>query len=190
MDKIKDLDIEYIAPSHGLIHKKPKQILGLYDEWSSDAVKNEVIIPYVSMHGSTKVMVDFLTCKLIEKGIRVKLFNLVDFDSGEFAMALVDAATIIFATPAVLVGPHPKAIYAAFLSNAFRPKAKFVSIIGSFGWGCKIVEILSSMITNIKAEIVDPVVIKGYPKECDFKKLEQLANAIVDRHVEINIKTL
>ena len=51
-------------------------------------------------------------------------------DLGELAMALVDAATVVIGSPTVLVGPHPLAVYAAYLTNALRPKTKFVSIIG------------------------------------------------------------
>jgi flavorubredoxin len=36
-------------------------------------------------------------------------------------------------------GPNPLAAYCAFLANALRPKTKFLSIIGSYGWGGKTV---------------------------------------------------
>jgi Uncharacterized flavoproteins len=60
LEKIKDLEIEIIAPSHGPAYNKPDFILDAYREWTSDEVKNEVVIPYISMHGSTKKMVDYL----------------------------------------------------------------------------------------------------------------------------------
>ena len=50
-----------IAPSHGPIHRNPQFILDAYADWVSDDVKNEVVIPYVSMHGSTQKMVEHLT---------------------------------------------------------------------------------------------------------------------------------
>ena len=49
------------------------------------------------------------------------------------------------------------AIYAAFLSNILRPKAKFLSIIGLYGWGGKTIEVLSGMIPDLKVDIIDPV---------------------------------
>ena len=187
LEKIKDLDIEIIATSHGPIYDKPEFILDAYEDWISDEVKNEVIIPYVSMHGSTKKMVDFLVNALIEKGITVKPFNLTVTDIGELAISLVDAATIVIASPTVLVGPHPSVIYATYLANALRPKTKFVSIIGSYGWGGKMVKQLSDMISNLKVEIIEPVVIKGFPKEDDFKELDRLVDDILRKHKENNI---
>ncbi len=187
MEKIKDLKIEIIATSHGPIYDKPEFILDAYEDWISDEVKNEVIIPYVSMHGSTKKMVDFLVNALIEKGITVKPFNLTVTDIGELAISLVDVATIVIASPTVLVGPHPSVVYATYLANALRPKTKFVSIIGSYGWGGKMVKQLSDMISNLKVEIIEPVVIKGFPKEDDFKELDRLADDILRKHKEHDI---
>ena len=77
---------------------------------------------------------------LTRRGVTVKQFDLAVSDIGKLAMALVDAATIVIGTPTVLTGPHPAAAYAAFLANALKPKVKFASIIGSYGWGTKVVE--------------------------------------------------
>jgi len=102
-------------------------------------------------------------------------------------MALVDAATVVIGSPTVLVGPHPCAVYATFLANALKPKTKFASIIGSFGWGGKMVEQLTGMMPNLKAEILEPVLAKGEPKESDFVALEKLADEILTRHKELGI---
>jgi len=102
-------------------------------------------------------------------------------------MALIDAATIVVGTPTVLAGPHPYAAYAVFLANALRPRVKFLSIIGSYGWGGKTVEVLAGMIPNLKVEVIDPVLCKGVPSEDDFKALDTLAAVIAEKHKEHNI---
>ena len=182
LEKIKDLEIEMIAPSHGPIYRNPEFIINAYREWVSDDVKNEVVLAYVSMHGSTAAMVDYLINALMKKGVGVKPFNLTVSDIGELAMALVDAATIVIASPTVLAGAHPSAIYAAYLANALRPKTKFASIIGSYGWGGKMDEQIAGMIKNLGVELIEPVIIKGYPREDDFKLLDKLADEIKERH--------
>jgi len=187
LERLKSLEIEIIAPSHGPAYDKPEFILNAYRDWTSDAVKNEVIIPYISMHGSTKKMVDYFTEALIDRGITVKQFNLSEPDIGKLAMALVDAATVVLGSPTVLVGPHPKVVYAACLANALRPKLKFASIIGSYGWGSRMVEQLTGMLPNLKLEILEPVVIKGVPKEADFGALDRLADEIMNKHKELGI---
>ena len=187
IEKISELETEMIAPSHGPIYKNPAFIIDAYKEWISDEVKNEVVIPYVSMHGSTEKMVSYFVDLLIQRGITVKPFNLSKNDIGELAMALVDAATVVMATPMVLAGAHPKAVYAAYLANAFRPKTKFISVIGSYGWGGRFIDQLKGLLGNLKAELLEPVVVKGYPDEEDLKALERLANEIVEKHRSIGV---
>lgn len=188
LEKLKDLPIALIAPSHGPIYNKPELIINAYKEWISDQVKNEVVVAYVSMHGSTRVMIDYFVDALMRRGVTVKPFDLLRIDIGELAMALVDAATILIGSPTFLVGPHPAAVYAAFLINALRPKTKFVSIIGSFGWGGKMPETLIGMMPGLKAEVLPPVVAKGYPKAADYEALDCLADLIFKKHKEGGIK--
>jgi flavorubredoxin len=185
--KLDKLEIEMIAPSHGPVYDKPEFIIDAYRSWSSDKVKNEVVIAYVSMHGSTCKMVSHFVEALIERGIKVRQFELATVDIGKLAMSLVDAATIVIGSPTVLVGPHPCAAYAAFLANALRPRTRFVSIIGSYGWGGKMVEQLTALMPNLKAEILEPVVVKGHPKEDDYAALDRLADNILAKHKELNI---
>ncbi|MGB9780488.1 FprA family A-type flavoprotein [Caldanaerobacter sp.] len=187
LEKIKELDIEIIAPSHGPVYNNPEFILNAYREWVLGNPKNIVLIPYVTMHGSVKKMVEYLETALVEKGVIVKPFDLSVTDIGEFAMALVDAATVVIATPTVLVGPHPMAVYAAYLTNALKPKVKFISVIGSYNWGSKAVDQITQMFGNLKVEFLPSVYIKGYPKEEDFKALDALAEEILKKHKEAKI---
>ncbi|MEM3463103.1 MAG: FprA family A-type flavoprotein [Candidatus Bathyarchaeia archaeon] len=184
LEKIRDLRLEIIATSHGPIYNRPDFILKAYWDWVSDEVKNEVVIPYVSMHGSTGKMIDHFINALMERGITAKPFNLTRTDVGELAMSLVDAATIVIGSPTVLAGPHPSALYAAYLANALRPKLRYASMIGSYGWGERAVEYLKGMLTNLKVEVLEPVVVRGHPKEADFKALDRLADEIFKRHSE------
>lgn len=187
IEKLKAYDIKMIAPSHGQIYAQPSWIIDAYGEWVAGPPRNTVALPYVSMHSSTKLMVDHLASALAKNGVRVELFNLTVTDIGKLAMALVDAATIVVGTPTVLAGPHPLAAYAAFLANALRPTTKFLSIIGSYGWGGKTVETLAGMIPNLKVEVLEPVLCKGLPSQDDFAALERLAESITKKHSELNL---
>ncbi len=187
LKKISDLEIDIIASSHGPVYDKPQFIIDAYKDWAGDNVKNEVVLPYISMHDSTRKMVEHFVDALVEKGITVKQFNLSVTDIGKLAVSLVDAATIVLGSPTVLTAAHPKVAYAAILANALRPKTKFASIIGSFGWGGKMVEQITGLISNLKVEVLEPVIAKGYPKDKDFAALKELADKILTKHKESGI---
>jgi flavorubredoxin len=184
IDKLKGYDIQMIAPSHGQVHDRPAWIMKAYQDWVISTPRNLVVLPFVSMHGSTRQMVDYLASALVENGVGVELFSLPVTDIGKLAMSLVDAATVVLGTPTVLAGPHPLAAYAVFLANALRPKVKFLSIIGSYGWGGKTVETLAGMIPNLKVEVLEPVLSKGLPSETVLKSLDRLAGTIAQKHRE------
>jgi flavorubredoxin len=187
LEKVKQYKVDIIAPSHGPLYDKPEFILKAYHSWAFDEPKNIVVLPYVSMHASTKRMVEHFAGALVERGVTVKQFDLPATDIGKLAMALVDAATIIIGTPTVLGGAHPAAAYAAFLANALRPNLRFASIIGSYGWGGKTVEQLTGMLQNLKVGLLPTVLVKGYPREADFKALDDLAEMIRQKHQETGV---
>jgi len=187
LEKIEKYPIDIIAPSHGPLYKEHQCIIESHKEWVSDKVSNTVIIPYVSMHNSTQSMVDYLTESLVKKDIMVERFNLPVTDIGKLAISLVDAATIVVGSPTVLAGAHPLVVSAVFLANALRPKLKFASIIGSYGWAGKMTEQIKSLMSNLSVELLEGVVIKGMPKDKDYSVLDRLANDILNKHRGINI---
>ena len=134
------------------------------------------------MHGSTEIMVEHLVAALAERGITVQKFELSTTDIGKLAMALVDAATIVIGAPTVHGGPHPSVFSVTHLANALRPKLKYAAIIGSYGWGTRVVEQISGLIPNLKVEILGAVLCKGLPKDATFAELDNLADTIKDRH--------
>jgi len=186
--KVMSHEIDIIAPSHGPMYDKPNFIIEAYQDWTADDPKNVVVIPYISMHGSTRAMVEYLVRTLAEKGITVYQFDLAVTDIGKLAITLVDAATLVVGTPTVHVGPHPNVVYASYLANALRPKLKFASIIGSYGWSTKVVDQVAAMIPNLKVKILDPVLCKGLPGEADFRALDKLAQDIAAKHKQLNLK--
>jgi len=182
LQKVRELEFDLIAPSHGPIWNHPEKILAAYEDWVSDAVQNKVVIPFISMHGSTAKMVDFLSKELIQRGVQVQIFDLAVTDIGKLAMELVDAATIVIGSPTVHVGPHPVVANTAILANAIKPKARYAAVIGSYGWATKMVDGILGLMPNLKPEILGSVVAKGTAKQTQLDELVKLAELIAQKH--------
>jgi flavorubredoxin len=108
-------------------------------------------------------------------------------DLGEMVIDLVDATTVVLGAPTVLLGAHPSAMYCAALVNALRPKTKYFGIIGSFGWGSKMIEQLTGMLGNVKAEMFEPVLAKGMANEAVYTALDELADKIAEKHKALGL---
>ena len=184
LDRLADYALDLVAPSHGPVHDDPAFIIDAYRHWVNDPPGNLALIPYTSMHGSTEQMVHHLIAALAERAIRVEVFDMAQTDLGAYAMALVDAATVVFATPTVLVGPHPNIVFAAYLTAALRPKLRHAAVIGSYGWAGKAAERTQSLCAGLKVEWLDAVFTRGLPTRETFAALDGLADAIAARHSE------
>jgi len=181
-EKILALKPRMIASTHGPVYDEPERILSLYREWVSGKLSNKVVIPFVSMHGSTEVMINYLIDRLIDRGIEAVPFHLSHVDVGRLAMEIMDAPTVVVGVSAVLGGMHPLMAYMLYFLNLMRPGIKYVGVVASHGWGSRMLEQIQSSITNYKPEILDPLLVKGFPREGDFAALERLADTILQKH--------
>jgi len=178
LEKVKEIQPRIIAPSHGPVYQDPEFIMEAYDEWVNGPVKPEVVVPYISMHGSTEELVNYFVDRLIKNNIKVKPFNLREVELGQLAMALVDAAVVVIGSPTVLTGPHPLVSYVVTLANALRPKTKFASIIGSCGWGGNLVDDILDSLDKLEVEVFEPVLSKGRGDESNFAEVDRLVEDI------------
>lgn len=185
--RVRELSPRLIAPAHGPVWHDPMQILGSYAKWTSDGVKRLVAIPYVSMHDSTRLMVERLAVILSEQGLSVVSRDLgsnpdsLTVETGHFMTDLVDAAAVVMATPTVLGGPHPNIAYAALVANAMRPKTRLYGLIGSYGWGTKVAESMDALTCNLKVERLAPLLVKGLPTDDDLARIGRLALELSDK---------
>ncbi len=186
LPKVTELPVEIICPSHGPVLRQPRRMLDAYAEWTGGVPGNRAVIAYTSMHASTRHMVQHLAEALVARGVGVDLFNLATADLGKLALALVDAATLVLGSPTVLGGAHPLVANAAYVANLLKPKARFATIVGSYSWGGKMVNLLTSLIPNLKVELLEPVVAKGFPKAGDLAALDRLADLIAEKHAGLH----
>ncbi|KUK00430.1 MAG: hypothetical protein PWQ74_869 [Methanobacteriaceae archaeon] len=180
LEKLRNLEIRMIAPSHGPIIEKPEIILNLYEGWSSQTSK-KVIIAYISMHGSTELMVKHITRTLIDLDVNIRVLNLANASTGELIMELVDSGAMIIASPTVLTRPHPCAAYMLYLVNMLKPPIKYAALIGSYGWGTLIEKETKKLFDTMNVEFLEPVIVKGKPCEEDFERLDKLAHEIKEK---------
>ncbi|MEW6003356.1 MAG: FprA family A-type flavoprotein, partial [Nitrospirota bacterium] len=161
IDKIKDLDIKIIAPSHGPIYRNPERILEPYRKWTAGEIGQKAIIVYVTMWNSTEAMIKTMVETLQKEDIEVSLYNLVHADVGEIAKDLVDSAAIVLGAPTVLGGMHPLAIYGANLVKVLRPPLKYCAILSSYGWGAGAVRQALEILGPTKIEVVGTLEVNG-----------------------------
>jgi len=181
LEKIKELEIEIIAPSHGPIYKNPARILGVYRKWTAGETKEKAIIVYVSMWNSTEAMIKTMLETLLSEGVEVSLYNLSNADIGEIAKDLVDSRAIVLGTPTVLGGMHPLALYGTYLVKALSPPLKYGAILSSYGWGGGAVRQALKILGPTKIEVVGTLEVNGPPSAEDHQKIIEIGRQLSRR---------
>jgi flavorubredoxin len=174
LDKIKKLDINLIAPSHGPIHRNPTNIIEAYDKWTKGETKNKVIIVYVTMWKSTEKMVKMIAEILEENNIEAPLYNLVTADVGDIAKDLVDSRGIVLGTPTVLGRMHPLAVFASHLVKVLKPPLKYGVVLTSYGWGKGALSHASEVLGPTGLEIVGALEVNGAPSDESYEEIRKI----------------
>ena len=181
IEKIRELEIEIIAPSHGPIHRNPGRILDAYTKWTAGETKKKVIIVYVTMWNSTETMVKTMVETLLSESVEVSLYNLSNADIGDIAKDLVDSKGIVLGMPTVLGGMHPVALYGAYLVKALRPPLKYGVVLSSYGWGGGAVKQASEILAPTGIEVLGTAEINGPPSTEDQGKIIDLGKLLAKK---------
>ena len=179
LEKIKDLQIGMIAPSHGPIHRNTRRILEAYRRWAGGETKRKATIVYLTMWNSTEKMIHPLAETLASEGIEIALYNLTSADIGDVAMDLVDSRAVVLGAPTVLGGIHPLALYATYLVKALNPPIKFGVVLSSYGWGGGAIRHVQQILGPSKIEVVGAMEVNGPPSINDIKHIVELGKTLV-----------
>lgn len=186
LEKISNLEIQMIAPSHGPIHKNVNKILEAYKKWAYGKTKIKATIIYASMWNSTEKMVNTITKALANEGIEVVMYNLAVTDIGDLIKDLVDSRAVVIGAPTVLGGIHPLAQHAAYILKALRPPIKLGAILSSYGWGGVAAKQIKDLLETLKIEVVGFVEVRGPPSEKDLMNIIEIGKSLANKIKEIN----
>jgi len=174
LEKLKDLKINIIGPSHGVIWRShPQEIVSTYAKWARGEAENKVLVIYDTMWGSTEMIAKALVEGLSSEGVKVILFNLSSTDKTEIIKETLDAKALLIGSPTLNVGMFPTV--ASFLTylKGLKPKGKVGACFGSYGWGGGAVKAMNEELRQAGVEVLEA--------DLDFKfvpEKEDLAKAV------------
>jgi len=181
LDKVKNLDLEMIAPSHGPIYRNPKKILGAYEMWARGPLLSKAVVIYVTMWGSTETLEKTIVESISTKGVETVPYNLLVADVSHVMRDLVDASAIVIGAPTVLNGAHPLAIMMTEIIRAIKPRAKLVALFGSYGWGRGALKMMNDRLQQSGFEILETLEVRGPPKKEDLEKAVGLGKHVAQK---------
>lgn len=152
-----NLDIDMIAPDHGLIWRKsPQLILEAYDHWSRQETRDKALIIYDTMWHSTEKMAQAIYSGLVNEGIEVKMLHVRRNHRSDILTEVLDAKALVFGSPTLNNNMMPAMADILTYLKGLRPKDKIGAAFGSYGWSGEAVKHINGYLEEMHIELVDP----------------------------------
>lgn len=188
--KIKDLQIEIIAPSHGFILRKDvKKFVDIYDNMSKNTVNDKkATIIYSSMTGNTKKVGNLIKESLQMNNISVEVVDVNKSAKEEVIKTIINSDAVFFGTSTK---------YADIIGNLedilkelkdIKLEGKIAGTFGSYGWSGEAIEVVQDYLKNTDMKVLNtadiikstgmtdvlfPIRVRFSPKEENLKQIER-----------------
>jgi len=183
LEALSGLDIDIIAPSHGIIWRKNvERIIGEYRKWAdAETPADSVLIIYDTMWGSTEKIAYTLLEAIEEEGKSVTIRNLNESHISDIMTDLLESRFVLIGSPTLNNGILP--MVGKFLTylKGLRPAGRIGMAFGSYGWGGQAPGEVEDIMKDLNWEIpVDKVRINYIPGEQDLKKVREAGRKLVN----------
>ena len=182
LDALGGLDIDMIAPSHGVIWRSHvAEILETYARWSSLEPEDYAIVVYDSMWHTTETMAREIVEAFVECGVPARLFDLKANHISDIMTEMLSAKYVAVGSPTLNNGMMPTV--AAFLCylKGLSPKGGWAGRVGipfgSYGWGTNGPDEVAAQLEACGFEM--PLGTLSHQWVEDEERLGQLQDAIV-----------
>ena len=158
IDKIKELKIDVIAPSHGyILRDNPSKFIETYDAMSKPHSENKkALIIYSTITGNTKKLAEKLSIGLKDKGITTEIINVSkDFDMDKIKDSIKGADLLLFGSSTRygdMVGRIEEVLKKVKDMN-FQNKVG--AAFGSYGWSGEAIEIIQDYLSETNIKLLD-----------------------------------
>lgn len=174
IEKIKDVPVDVIAPSHGLIWRKnASHIVNLYKKWAEYATgKTEpaVTLVYGSMYGNTEIMMNAVAQGVSEEGVSVEIFDASRTHVSYILPSLWTRRGVMIGASTYEVSLFPPVAEVLNMAAHKHIRNKKAAFFGSYGWSGGALRDVKKIIEPLKWELVDTLEFVGSPSEEELNK--------------------
>ena len=135
LDALRGLDLDLIAPSHGVIWRSHiADVLAAYDRWSADAPEDQAVVAYDSMWHTTEAMAQAIAEGFVESGVPVRLCDLKCNHISDIMADVLEAKYLAVGSPTLNSGMMPTVAQFLCYLKGLAPRNRVGIAFGSYGW--------------------------------------------------------
>lgn len=172
IERIRPLEIEYICPGHGPVHRdeisRAVELSVRYSEEHLAAVesgKKTLLITYISAYGYTKEAAELIASGAREtEGIEVKTADIENASPAEIESMLTASSALLVGSPTINQNTLLPVFTLFALVNPLRDRGKLAGVFGSYGWSGEATKIILENLKQLKFKVFeDPLHFKFSP---------------------------
>ena len=178
-----NLDIDIIAPSHGVIWRdNPVQIIEKYAAWADDYQEDQITIVYDSMWEATTALANAISSEIsaLSPETRVKVMSISKYDKNEIMTEVFKSKAIAVGSPTV--GNDMLSSVSGWLAflKSLKFKNKKAAAFGSYGWSGESVKKIEEMLVESGFELVDASLrVNWTPTQENLAEAKAVAEALL-----------
>lgn len=186
LDRIKDLDLKIVCPSHGpILTDSINEVSSLYRDWSMDKddsnKKPNALILYVSAYGCTKRMALELKKALEENNIEVEVLNIIYNDINEIKEKIENSDALMFGSPTINRDALKPVWDVLSVVDVFKNQGKHCGIFGSYGWSGEAVKMLIERAKGLRLKVFkDGIKVNFVPSEDELKQIYEYGQGFAE----------
>ena len=182
---IKDLEIELIVPSHGVILKKYiHEAIQIYEKMSTYAKENKAVIVFDSMWGSTEKMANIIGEVFHKQGIPTVIRHVRFTPLSDIIVELMDAKYLAVGSPTLNNGLMTSIASLFAYMKGLSPKNIQYMVFGSYGWSGQGTEFADKELVSMgHKRFMNPIRVQYTPT---LERLEQIKEEVTKVLEDIN----
>ncbi len=172
MQAVSGLEVELIAPSHGLIWRsRIPEIMAAYREWAANRTTETAVIVWDSMWGSTAKIARALQTAFENKGIRARMLPLGVNHISDVMTEVLTARYICVGSPTLNNGMLPTVSSFLTYLKGLAPKERVGLAFGSYGWGGQSISQVEEVLRSCGFELLDKIKVQYVPDQNTLQKI-------------------
>ncbi|MDF2880859.1 MAG: lactamase [Clostridiaceae bacterium] len=180
LNKINDLSIDIVAPSHGPVHiGDVDTYISLYKQWALLSIPKEknIQIFYISAYGNTEKMGRYISDKINENGIKAEAHEITSMRISEITSLIESSNGIIMGSPTINQDAVKPVWDVLSTVCAITNRGKAAAAFGSYGWSGEGVPMITERLKSLKFKVLEDVLkFKFVPSEEDFKRADNFVD--------------
>ena len=184
IEKTKDLPIDVIAPSHGLVWRKdPERILNLYKKWAtygSEPAEPGVTLLYGSMYRNTEHAMNYAAQAITKLGVPVDVYDVGVTEVSYILPSLWTKRGVLIAAPTYERKMFPPMLNVLNMAALKGVNRKTAGYFGSFAWSGGAKAEFDRFAEQMSWDVRGCVEFIGSAKTDDLKAIVALAEEIAN----------